>query len=376
MNDSSNTTNDKKAFKDWFDRSAAQALAEQMLRGDPDFPVETFVDEASRDLASLEMQGRVKQFSGALEHALSGDLLQRMQVIERSLPAILPDCEAVTDGWLQWPVGQWIAEHCLPEPEAALELMVKFTQRFSAEFAIRPFVEQMPEWILPRLLKLCSHPSAHVRRLCSEGIRPRLPWGKKLKALEADPEPLFPIIAALKDDPERYVQRSVANLLNDISKCHPERVIQELEGWKASEGSSQRWIQRHALRSLLKDGHPGALALEGFAPPNQIDAKLKLGVSELSIGEKLPLHARLHNRSRQRQQLMLDLEVGYLGARGQSRAKVFKWTTLELTPGESRELEKKLPFVITTVRKLYPGSHRMTLLLNGKRMGTESFELR
>ena len=146
--------------------------------------------------------------------------------------------------------------------------MIELTQRFSSEYAVRPFVERYPEATFKRLLALTDDPSPHVRRWCSEGTRPRLPWGAKLHHLVADPSPIWPILEALKDDDELYVRRSVANNLNDIGKDHAALVVERCQAW-LEDGNAQRdWTVKHGLRSLVKDGDPGALAVMGYGPPS------------------------------------------------------------------------------------------------------------
>ncbi|MCC5849384.1 MAG: DNA alkylation repair protein [Verrucomicrobia bacterium] len=358
---------ERKAFKDWFDGDAARRLGTQMQSAWPDFPVQTFEKLATRNLSTLEFHGRVGQFSDALAATLPDDRVQALEILTRSLPPILPDAEAVTDGWLQWPLGQFIADHGLPEFDASMRAMIELTQRFSSEFAVRPFVEQQPESTFARLRELATHPSPHVRRWCSEGVRPRLPWGKKLHALVKDPSPIWPILEILKDDPETYVQRSVANCLNDIAKDHPEAVLERCRTWQTNAGPERTWIIRHALRSLIKSAHPEALDLMGYPPNARIETHLSADRKTLRIGESVQLEATVHHPGKKSVNLMIDFVVSYVGKQGGQREKVFKWTTLVLKPGETRILQKKVPFRPATVRALYPGPHAIQLQINGTR---------
>ena len=367
---------ERKAFKDWFDREAAKKLADQMAGAMPAFDRARFVRLAMRKLNTLEMSNRVRHFSDALRSTLPVSLPAALKVLQESLPEILPDCEDVTDGWLQWPVGQFIADHGLEHFDTAMTAMIELTQRFSSEFAVRPFVDQRPKETFARLIKLTKHPSPHVRRWCSEGVRPRLPWGMKLRALVADPTPIFPILEQLKDDPELYVRRSVANNLNDIAKDHPELVVERCRTWKKRGNANRDWLIRHALRSLIKDGHPDALELVGFGPPKRLNAKLSLSPTGIEVGESVVMEANISSTHGKPQKLAIDYAVHYVRKAGKTSAKVFKWTTVELSPSGKITLTKKHPMKRTTIRALYPGAHKIEIQINSARHAAAFFELK
>jgi 3-methyladenine DNA glycosylase AlkC len=223
---------DKNAFKDWFDAEAAHRLGVQVRGAWPTFPLSRFKKRATRGLDALEFHGRIYQFADALAECLPETPSEALDILRESLPPVNPDNEAINDGWLQWPVGHFIATRGLDDFELSFQTMVELTQRFSSEFAVRPFVEKYPERTIAALRNLTGHPSPHVRRWCSEGTRPRLPWGKRLDALVADPSPLWPILEALKDDPSPYVRKSVANSLNDIGKDHPDLLLDRCGRWQ------------------------------------------------------------------------------------------------------------------------------------------------
>jgi len=361
---------EKKAFKDWFDADAARRLGLQVRGAWPAFPLKRFEERAARGLDGLEFHGRVHQFADALAECLPESLPDALDIVTLSLPPVNPDSEAINGGWLQWPVGHFIAEHGLAEFDASFRAMIELTQRFSSEFAVRPFVEHRPKETFDRLLKLTTHPSPHVRRWCSEGIRPRLPWGNRLNTLVRDPSPLWPILEALKDDPSLYVRKSVANCINDIAKDHPDAVLDRCEAWRQDAGAHRQWIIRHALRSLIKEGHPRALALMGYEAAPPVKAVPRLDRKSCPIGETVTLEADLTNPTATPQALLLDIVVSFPGKNGALRGKVFKWTTLTLKSGEQITLRKRLPFFRpTSVRALYPGDHLIQLQLNGSRQG-------
>ncbi|HMP72914.1 MAG TPA: DNA alkylation repair protein [Kiritimatiellia bacterium] len=365
---------ERKLFKDWFDRQAAKQLAEQMARAWPDFPSRAFIQRATRDLQTLEFHARVKQLSEALNHALPPDPATALDILTRSLPPVLPD-DQVTTGWLQWPLGQWIADHGLPCFEESMQAMTELTMRFSSEFAVRPFLETYPEKTFPYLLRMTRHKNHHVRRWCSEGARPRLPWGKRLHALVADPAPCWPILEALKDDPSPYVRKSVANHLNDIAKDHPAAVVERCREWIINASPERMWIIRHGLRTLIKAGNPDALLLLGYSPQATVDTSLAIAPQKLLIGGIATLTATLLNQGPKPHRYVVDYRIHFVRPTGRTSAKVFKWTTLELAGGEHAEIQKRHRFQPATIRSLHPGRHRIELLVNGNCVAEASLTL-
>ncbi len=372
-----NQTNhqERKAFKEYFDAAAARAMAAQIKAVMPEFRSRAFVRMCSDGLDELEFAARVQRFSDALFNYLPGHIPDALETLTRSLPPPLPDCEAVTDGWLQWPIGQFIADHGLPHFEESIQAMEALTTRFSSEFAIRPFVERRPTETFERLLELTSSANPHVRRWCSEGCRPRLPWGKKLHALVADPSPIWPILEALKNDPERYVQKSVANNLNDIAKDHPADVIAKCRSWSKGATEQRQWIIGRALRTLVKNGNGDALAVLGYPPPNNIRAKLKLSARSVKIGDRLEIGLDLTSVSPTDQKLMVDYAVHYVRKTGELSKKVFKWQQTTLAANSRLTLKKHHAMRPTTTRVLYPGRHLLEVQINGESMAQVEFTL-
>lgn len=365
---------ERKAFKDYFDRAAVRALADQFVPHVAGFDRKRFVRRACRGIDELEMMDRVRQIADALRSELPDDTASAMAAVTASLPAPLPDCDQVTEGYLQWPVGQLIADHGGDDFDASFEAMIALTQCFSSEFAVRPFLIAEPERVIERLMTLTDHPSPHVRRWCSEGVRPRLPWGQRVHALEKDPSPILPLLEALKDDPEEYVRRSVANTLNDIAKSKPALVVSIAERWWKGGSKDRRRLVRHALRTLIKKGDPGALAVLGYGPPKALTASLEVSPPSVSIGSSVELSLALTNEASEPQPLLLDYQVHYVKADGSARPKVFKWK--EITLRGDATLTKKHSMRKTTIRPLYVGEHRVDVLANGEVVAEARFTLR
>lgn len=366
---------ERKLFKDWFDREAAERLAEQVGLAWSKFDRKRFVKLATEGLEELEFQGRVRQFSKAMADTLPNERSDALRILRESLPPAQVDTDSVTDGWLQWPVGQFIAEHGLGDFDEAWETMVELTKRFSSEFAVRPFLETMPEQVFPRLLDLTADPNPHVRRWCSEGPRPRLPWGRKLHDLIADPSPVWPILEALRDDPEKYVQKSVANHLNDLAKDHPGAVVAVCRRWMENATPQRVWIIRHALRTLIKDGDPEALEIVGFGKPKGIAAELSVSPEAIAIGGKVEIVAGIRSSAREDQRLAVDYVLHYVRQGGRISEKVFKWKELDLPAADEVSLTKQQAFRPVSIRALYPGLHRIELQVNGHRVAEAAVEL-
>ncbi len=372
------TDSERKAFKDYFDRAAARALAKQFSAAYPQFDSKGFVREASKGLDELEFAGRVQHFSDTLRRFLPESLPKALAILTKSLPDAPVSVDSTTDGWLQWPLGQFIADHGGEHLDQSMEAMIELTQRFSSEFAVRPFLETNSTETFARLTAMTNHPSAHVRRWCSEGTRPRLPWGRKLHALVKDPSPIFPILDALKDDPELYVRRSVANNLNDIAKDHPKMVVRVCREWTRDRNVSdeRRWLVKHALRSLIKNGDPGALAVMGVKPPKSVTSALRVAPKSVCLGDTVTLTTELANNHARAQTVLVDYVVHLVRKGGKTSKKVFKWKKLELAAGERVILTKAHSMRETTVRRLYPGEHTVELQLNGHRVGRGKFQLK
>lgn len=250
------------------------------------------------------------------------------------------------------------------------------TQRFTAEFSIRAFLEKHPERTLARLRQWAADPSPHVRRLVSEGTRPRLPWAPRLRAFQRDPAPVIELLQLLKDDPELYVRRSVANNLNDIGKDHPALLVDVARRWLRDASPERRWIVNHALRSAVKRADAGALAALGYGGEAAVKVRgVAITPASPRIGGRVEIRFDVVSTSRKAQRLMVDLVVHFVKLRG-TGAKTFKLRALTLAPGEAATVGKTLTLTQLTTRKHHPGVHRVEALLNGRRVKLGEFRLR
>jgi 3-methyladenine DNA glycosylase AlkC len=349
------------------------------------FDTRAFVAQAGRDLDGLEMKARAMQIAGALEATLPVDFTAGAACIEAALAPPAADDTAPTTahpeaglcGWMLWPVGEWVARRGLDQPERALATLHALTQRFTAEWAIRPFLVTHPALTFATLQRWCTDPSAHVRRLVSEGSRPRLPWGLQLRTLMADPSPTLGLLRALQDDPSEMVRRSVANHLNDIAKDHPQVVADWITSHLPDAPAPRRVLLRHAARTLIKQGHAQVLAAFGQGQPWQGRARLRITPRQARVGpgEAVMLTLSLASTAAAAQALAIDYAVHHVKADGSTRAKVFKGWQLHLAGGERRELERRHPLVPITTRRYHPGHHRVVVQINGQPVAEAAFAL-
>lgn len=279
-----------------------------------------------------------------------------------------------------WPMTHLVGERGLDDPETSLRALHALTQRFSAEFAIRHLLLRHPGPTLRALERWTRDESAHVRRLVSEGTRPRLPWGVRLRPFVEDPSPTLALLEALKDDPSEYVRRSVANHLGDIAKDHPELAVATARRWLDGVGpgaaTRRQRLVKHGLRWLVKRGDAGALEVLGFGPP-QVEATLTGSPARATVGEEVHLEVALRSTARrgQAQPLMIDYVVHHVMANGGTSPKVFKWATRDLGPRATITLKKAHPLRVVSTRTLRPGEHRVEVQVNGAIVAGWAFEL-
>ena len=349
----------------------------------PAFDQRRFVRQAASGLDALEMKARAMQIATALEATLPADFDRAAGLIESALaPAFegedlgaMRSGTAGLAGWVVWSLGEFVVRRGLHEPERALQTLHALTQRFSAEFAIRPFIAAHPTQSFKTLQRWTRDASLHVRRLVSEGSRPRLPWGLQLKALIADPAPTLPLLRALQDDASVYVRRSVANHLNDIAKDHPDMVALWLAEYLPGASAERSALLRHASRTLVKQGDAAVLKAWGFGLRFKGHAQLTLDCPRVAIGEAFTLQLQLRSSARQAQALVLDYALHHVKADGGSTAKVFKGWQLSLAPHATVTLARCHSMRVVTTRRYHPGRHQIDLLANGQVVATAAFVL-
>lgn len=253
----------------------------------------------------------------------------------------------------------------------ALEIL---TQYSSSEFAVRPFIEKDEERMMAQMQSWAQHKNHHVRRLSSEGCRPRLPWARALPVFKKDPRPIEPILNALRRDDSEYVRRSVANNLNDIAKDNPDRVLNWCEKYHQQNPLTD-WIIKHGCRTLLKQAHPEALALFGYSPIKGLSVtNFNLNPHCVAIGDHLGFSFSLKKRSGNLGRLRIEYGIDYRKANGNLSRKIFKITEGQYSDN-SLHFERRQSFLPMSTRRHYPGEHRLAVIVNGRELAVEEFEV-
>jgi 3-methyladenine DNA glycosylase AlkC len=293
-----------------------------------------------------------------------------------SLGPKLQDAELTgMDVFIYLPHVFFVAKFGVGHFEASMRAQYELTRRFTAEYSIRVFLERYPQRTLARLREWAADSNVHVRRLVSEGTRPRLPWAPRLRAFQDDPQPVLELLELLKDDPELYVRRSVANNLNDIGKDNPAALIETCRHWLRGATPERYWLIRHALRSAVKRAEPAALEILGFVPANGVQVRdIHIAPAVASIGEPVTFTVELTNEG-STQQLLVDLRVYFVKANGRSSPKVFVLKELEIGRGGTARLTKTISLAQHTTRTHYPGQHRVEVVVNGRTSGIGVFDV-
>jgi 3-methyladenine DNA glycosylase AlkC len=374
-------------LKHQFGPQVPRDIARMVTRVHGDFDARSFVRASLKGLEALELLPRAWHIAHALRAHLPDDYPKAAAILVASLGPKLESAEEPGPApFFYLPHAFMVAGYGLDDFEASMHAQYEITQRFTAEFSIRPFLDRYPEATLARLMQWTRDASPHVRRLVSEGTRPRLPWAPRLRAFQADPRPVLELLEQLKDDSALYVRRSVANNLNDIGKDHPAVLVETARRWLAGDGEggggkgeaseNRQWLVKHALRSAVKRGDPAALQLLGFGAGAKVTVRnVRIAPQRVKAGGTVTIAFELHNNTRQVQDVLADFRVHFIKANGKPSARVFKLKTVQLAPDASAPLGKSLSLVPMTTRKHYPGTHRVDALINGQVVPLGEFEL-
>jgi 3-methyladenine DNA glycosylase AlkC len=360
-----------------FNLDKVRYLADQFSPAYAKFDRARFERAVMSKLLKLELKQRVNWIAQCLQAELPPSLPEASPILLAALPEPLDPSLSDNDfgDFIIAPFGEVVLALGLDDnPQLVLDLLGEITKRFSMEFALRAVLNRWGDLTLVRLQEWAGHENYHIRRLVSEGTRPKLPWGQ---GIDIAPEQMMPLLDELHSDPTRYVTRSVANHLNDITKINPQLAMERLQAW-AGDGrqstSELTWMTRHALRGLVKKGDPSAMRMVGFDPDAPIQmADLK--VPEIAkIGQDLTFHATL--LAKVGCKAMVDYVFWRQRANGSLAPKVFKLKQLNLVADDPVTLTKRhnLKADATTFR-WYPGPHRIEVQVNGCVLGGADFTL-
>ena len=376
-------------FKDHLSLEKISALGSSIAEQGAQYDIAFDADNFQQKLTEYCHEQGVEQWQEL-------SLMQRLRAAAQALHSIMPQkngAEAAVSafysddalsGWLSLICCEYIAIHQGLKLEQGLAYLQKMTGFFSAEFAIRHFIIKQPVATLAILTTWLEHENHHVRRLVSEGTRPRLPWGMRLGIFIEQPELVMPLLVALRDDKEEYVRRSVANHLNDIAKDHPLLIIATAQQWLAEDAlalldSVQRKnrlkLIRHACRTLFKQGEPEVMALFGYQPAADVHCRLSSDQLTVPFSGNFEFAMQLEKNSDADNLLMVDYVMHFQKANGKQAPKVFKWLDRSFTHKAKETVARKHSFKKISTRKYYPGTHRLEVMVNGIKKAQIEFEL-
>lgn len=342
-----------------------------------EFNTSRFTEDCLLGYEDLELTPRARHICQQMAHYLPANFESAITILLASLGDELDNTEEFGMGpFMYLPHVFFVAEYGTDHFEHAMQAQFELTQRFTAEFSIRTFLQKYPEETLKRLTIWATDPSPHVRRLVSEGTRPRLPWAQRLPDFQQDPKPVIQLLELLKDDPSLYVRRSVANNLNDIYKDNPDTINKLAQNWMQGANKQRVWVINHGLRSAVKAGDSFALQTLGFTVPVEINIEESHIIpAKAKIGEKISLSIILENQSNKVQSLLIDCKLHFVKANGQTSPKVFKLKQCKLSPGKKVQISKVITLKNLTTRRHYPGKHNITLMINGEEQEMGYFNL-
>lgn len=367
-------------LKNYFNHDVVGQIGAIFGRVDNDFDGAHFRHIACANLEGLELKERVHQIMDALDATLPQDF---DAFAERVLASLHESEDAGGEalsfdgtglmGFAAWPITDLVTKRGIAVPEKALPVLKEATKRFTAEFAIRPFLVTHRDYSLSVLNGWVEDPNRHVRRLVSEGTRPRLPWGIRLQEFVVDPAPILPFLKALRDDREDYVRRSVANSLNDIAKDHPDRVAEITSTWLKGASTERERLLRHACRTLIKAGHEETLKAFGYVGNVSLECALRITTPTVAYGDALEFEVEITGLPKG-QPVMLDYAIHFVKAKGGRTPKVFKWKDVAGS-GHTLTASRRHAIKPITTRRYYPGEHLLEIWVNGISLAAAPFTL-
>lgn len=340
-------------------------VADVALRSVNGFDKKIFLDQVfSGNWDQLELKQRVRRISNVLHSMFSGSFQQDVKQLLLLTEALHK--HAGRDNTFEYIfLADYVEQYGLSHAALSLNAMERITILCSCEYAIRPYLVQDQKATLKVMLSWASHPHASVRRLASEGCRPRLPWGMALQQLKKDPTPILPILEKLKNDSSEFVRKSVANNINDITKDNPAIALQLAQKW-IGQSPNTNWVIKHGCRTLLKKANADVLQLFGLShQPACTVADLVLQRKKIAIGDHLHFSFTLINDSEVAMPFRVEYAITYAKANGKQSRKVFKITENTYQPLVGVAFTRKQSFADMTTRKHYVGNHLIEILVNG-----------
>ncbi|RUT71469.1 DNA alkylation repair protein [Flavobacterium cupreum] len=354
------------AFYEKFSQAAAEVH--------PAFQKQKFIDSIyAGDFAQKEWKDRMKHTTVVLHQFMPENFPEAVSLIDKIIENLKKN--QFTEGNLAFIFfADYIEMYGLDDFKTSAKAFVSITQFISCEFAVRPFILKYKEKMIEEMVMWSLHENHHVRRLASEGSRPRLPWAMAIPYLKKDPASILPILENLKNDPSEYVRRSVANNLNDIAKDNPQTVLEIAARWKGLSKETDAII-KHGCRTLLKQGHPEILSHYGLESSNIELSAFEIKTPVVKIGDALQFQFHLRNLNKEPKTVRLEYAVYYKKAKGHLAKKVFKISEKTYQPDQLVKVERNQSFRLITTRVFHTGIHELSIIINGTESQTLRFEL-
>lgn len=361
-----------------FNKTNITSLAEAIHKNYPDFKKDSFIKECIKNFDNLNFKPRSNRIRDSLYNYLPSDFPKACSILVESLgPAVeFVDGETDWDNFIIMPLSSFVGIYGREHFDISMNALREMTQRFTAEYDLKTFLEIDYHRTMKYLTRWTSDPSQHVRRLVSEGTRPRLPLGGRIKRFQEDPTDLLDLLEKLLDDEMLYVRRSVANCLNDISKDNPDLLLKRIKVWNKTKSSNRKWLIQHSLRSLIKSGNQDAMEILGF----QTKAAFTLeDVSKIpkkiSKGETIQFSISIQSKAKEVSNFIIDYRIYFMKKNGKLAPKTFKFRKIQLEPGETKLLLGKFTLRPLSTRVLYPGKHQLEWVVNGNTFPRSEWDL-
>lgn len=355
-------------LKDFLGKEYISSLADELKKNYKSFDKDTFKNSfTSPHWDEKTLKERIRYIAEQIHVFLPTEFKNQVRIIKLIAPKF--------SGLQGLVFPDFVQTFGLDNYEISIEALEFLTPHSTSEFAIRPFIEKYPKKSIKTIHEWSASNNYHVRRLASEGSRPKLPWAKPLTEFIKNPELCLEILENLKNDDSLYVRKSVANHLNDISKNHPELVLKLCKNWYGSSQNTN-WIVKHSLRTLLKKGNREALSIFDTSDTENIEIdKFRLLKSKLKIGDTFQFEFCLSNSSSFNKTIRLEYIIHYVKSIGKTSPKIFKISESIIQAQSSKKYSKSHSFADLSTRKHYKGKHKLTLVVNGEQKVVEFFEL-
>jgi 3-methyladenine DNA glycosylase AlkC len=361
-------------LKNLYNETFFDTFGDVLIKAIKGFDKKAFTKQIfNKEWSSLELKQRMRHVSTVLHNFLDADFAKASKQLINITDILLDGKEGKLD-FLHMFLPDYVELYGINDYDNSIKAFEKITQHSSAEFAIRPFIVKYPK-TMEQMLAWSKHKNPYVRRLSSEGCRPRLPWAMALPEFKKDPAPILPILENLKQDDAETVRKSVANNLNDIAKDKPEIVMETVKRWQGISKNTD-WIIKHGSRTLLKQGNLDALDTFGLQQKVKVEVKdITVSPNKIKIGDTATLSFSITLKEKKATKLRVEYGVYYVKANGSTSRKLFKITENTYTPDKKVDFNRTLRFHDMTTRKHYPGQHKITVVINGKEYGETSLKL-